>query len=249
MRITHRVGPGGPRTGARLVPFSPVAGFRPARRLNGRLTLAAGLAILSVLALLVGLSFVVPDTQTVLQATRDLPAGAIVQADDVMPVKVRLPETMAQTAYAGTAVDQVVGRRTGVRIAAGQLLGPTQFNVQHTSVAPGRVQVTISVDPYTASGGAIGPGDTVVVYASPRQQGGPLQPATVLVDQARVLAVGRADQPGAPAASGSSGASSSKPLWVTLDLDPQQGARITAAARTQYVDVEPLATAPDGGAP
>ena len=140
MRITHRVGPGEPRTGARLAPFSPVAGFRPARRLNGRLTLAAGLAILSVLALLVGLSFVVPDTQTVLQATRDLPAGAVVQADDVMPVKVRLPETRAQTAYAGTAVDQVVGRRTGVRIPAGQLLGPSQFNVQHTSVAPGRVQ-------------------------------------------------------------------------------------------------------------
>ena len=152
---------------------------------------------------------------------------------------------MAQTAYAGTAVDQVVGRRTGVRIAAGQLLGPSQFNVQHTSVAPGRVQVTISVDPYTASGGAIGPGDTVVVYASPRQQGGAIQPATVLVDQARVVAVGRADQPGATSSSSSA---SSKPLWLTLDLDPDQGARVAAAARTQYVDIALLATGQDGQA-
>ena len=245
MRITQSVGPAAPRNGARLGSPSPVAGFQPTRRLNGRVALAGGLAVLSVLALLVGLSVVVPDTQTVLQATRDLPAGAIVQADDVMPVKVRLPETMAQTAYAGTAVDQVVGRRTGVRIAAGQLLGPTQFNVQHTSVAPGRVQVTISVDPYTASGGAIGPGDTVVVYASPRQQGGALQAATILVDQARVVAVGRADQPSVPAATSSS-SGSTKPLWLTLDLDPDQGARVTAAARTQYVDIALLATGQDG---
>ena len=87
------------RTQAGSSRFSPGSRFRPTRRLNGRLALASGLALLSVLALLVGLSFVVPDTQTVLQATRDLPAGAIVQADDVMPVKVRVPETMAQIAY------------------------------------------------------------------------------------------------------------------------------------------------------
>ena len=52
---------------------------------------------------------------------------------------------------------------------AGQLLAPTEFETPHVSVAPGRVQVTIPVDPYTASGGQVGPGDTVVIYASPKQ--------------------------------------------------------------------------------
>ena len=85
------------RTQAGSSRFSPGSRFRPARRLNGRVALAGGLALLSVLALLVGLSFVVPDTQTVLQATRDLPAGTVVQPDDIAPVKVRLPDTMAQT--------------------------------------------------------------------------------------------------------------------------------------------------------
>jgi Flp pilus assembly protein CpaB len=232
------------RTQAGSSRFSPGSRFRPARRLNGRVALAGGLALLSVLALLVGLSFVVPDTQTVLQATRDLPAGTVVQPDDIAPVKVRLPDNMAQTTYSGMSVEQVVGRRTGVRIAAGELLMPTQFNVEHATVAAGRVQVTISVDPYTASGGAIGPGDSVVVYASPRQQGGALEPAMVLVDQARVVAVGRVDSPAAGAAS-TSNSGSSRPLWVTLDLDVGQGARVTAAARTQFVDVALLSTRQD----
>jgi hypothetical protein len=47
-------------------PLSPVRGFRPVGRINGRLVAASGLAVLSVLALLAGLSLVVPETQSVL---------------------------------------------------------------------------------------------------------------------------------------------------------------------------------------
>ena len=137
-------------------PLSPVRTFRPARRINGRVALGAGLAVLAVLAMVLGLSLVVPETQTVLQATRDLPAGAVIGPDDVTVVKVRVPEAMASSAYSGTMADQVVGRRTALRVAAGQLLMPTEFETAHVSVAPGRVQVTIPVDPYTASGGQIG---------------------------------------------------------------------------------------------
>src|SRR5438477_11230084 len=93
-------------------PLSPTRTFRPARRLNGRVAVGAGLAVLSVLAMVIGLSLVVPETQTVLQANRDLPAGAVLGPDDVAVVKVRLPESMAAVAYSGTMADQVVGRRT-----------------------------------------------------------------------------------------------------------------------------------------
>jgi Flp pilus assembly protein CpaB len=182
----------------------------------------------------------------VLQANRDVPAGAVLGPDDVAVVKVRLPESMAAVAYSGTMADLVVGRRTAARVAAGQLLMPSQFETPHVTVAPGRVQVTIPVDPYSASGGAIGPGDTVVVYASPKQQGG-VASATILVDDARIVAVGRTEPAGTVASTGmSNAAAGNRPYWITMDLDRDQGARLTAAARTQFIDVGLVSTSADG---
>ena len=218
-------------------PLSPVRGFRPVGRINGRLVAATGLAVFSILALLAGLSLVVPETQSVLQATRDLPAGAIVQAADITSVHVRLPDSMAQTAYDGASIDQLIGHRVSVHVAAGEMLSPAQFATEHVMVAPGRVQTTIPVDAYTASAGLIGPGDNVVVYASPRQAAS-MDAATTLVEQARVVAVGRADQ----TASASSSGSGSRPLWVTLDLDRDQAARVEGASRSAYVDLALVAT-------
>src|SRR5689334_11030037 len=150
-------------------PLTSIRAFRPARRVNRRIVVASGLAVLSVLALLVGLAAVVPETQSVLQATHDLPAGTVVQANDIAAVRVRVPDNMAQAAYTATASDQLVGHRVAVHVAAGEMLTQAQFATQHVSVAPGRVQLTISVESYTASAGVIGPGDVVVVYASARQ--------------------------------------------------------------------------------
>ena len=222
-------------------PLTSVRAFRPARRVNRRIVVASGLAVLSVLALLVGLSAVVPETQSVLQATRDLPAGTVVQAGDIAAVHVRVPDNMAQAAYAATASDQLVGHRVAVHVAAGEMLTPAQFAVQHVSVAAGRIQLTIPVESYTASAGAIGPGDSVVVYASPRQAAS-VDAATPLVPQARVVAVGRADSAG----TGSAGGAGSRPLWVTLDLDQTQAAAVEGASHSAYVDLALLSTGPNG---
>jgi Flp pilus assembly protein CpaB len=219
-------------------PLASIRGFRTARRVNGRIVVAAGLAVLSVLALLAGLSAVVPETQSVLQATRDLPAGTVVQASDVAAVHVRVPDSMVRAAYAATASDQLIGHRVGVRVGAGEMLSPAQFATEHVSVAPGRVQLTIPVESYTGSGGAIGPGDSVVVYASPRQTTS-MAAASQLVQQARVVAVGRADT--ATAGSGAAG-SAARPLWVTLDLDQNQAAAVEGAAHSAYIDLALLAT-------
>jgi Flp pilus assembly protein CpaB len=168
--------------------LTSIRGFRPARRVNGRIVVASSLAVLSVLALLVGLSAVVPETQSVLQATRDLPAGTVVQASDIAAVHVRVPDNMARIAYLGSSSDQLVGHRVAVHVSAGEMLTSAQFATEHVSVAPGRVQMTIPVESYTASAGALGPGDTVVVYASPRQATA-IDAATPLVPSARVVAV------------------------------------------------------------
>ncbi len=226
-------------------PLSSVRAFRTARRFNGRVVVASSLAVLSVLALLVGLSAVVPETQSVLQATRDLPAGAVVQASDLAAVHVRLPDSMAQVAYAGTTSDRLIGHRVAVRVAAGEMLTPAQFATEHVSVAPGRVQLTIPVESYTASAGAIGSGDSVVVYASPRQTTS-IGTASALVQQARVVAVGRADQGTVGAGASAAG---SRPLWVTLDLDQNQAAAVQGASHSAYIDLALLATDENGAVP
>jgi Flp pilus assembly protein CpaB len=204
------------------------------------LGLGAGALSLALLAL--GLRVVLPESQSLLEATRDLEPGAVVQADDVTAVEVRVPSSVTQASFSSDAAHQVVGKRLGTRVAAGQLLAPSQLQNSHTTVAPGRVQVTIPVEPYTASAGTIGPGDTVVVYSTPRQglADGSLPAASVVLDPAQVVSVGRGQQ-GLSVSSGGgpigSLGSSNQPIWLTLDLSVDEGARVVAALRLSTLDV------------
>jgi Flp pilus assembly protein CpaB len=220
-------------------PLSPPRAFRATPRVNARVLVGLGLAVLSVLALVVGLSVVLPDTQTVLQATRDLPAGTVIGVDDVTPVKVHVPENMARAAIASGDLEQLVGRRIAASVSAGEMFTRTHLASQSHAAAPGRVYVTIPIESYAASGGMIGPGDSVTVFASSRQSSS-LQNAVILVDEATVVAVGRQDQAssirsGNAASPGT--ASSNRAFWITLDLDRTQASAVTGAARSAFVDV------------
>jgi Flp pilus assembly protein CpaB len=204
--------------------------------------LGLGAAALSLALLAFGLRQVVPESQSLLEATSDLEPGAVVQAGDITSVDVRVPASVAHASFAADAADQVVGKRLGSRVAAGQLLAPAQLETGHTTVASGRVQVTIPVDPYTASAGVIGAGDTVVVYSTPRQVAGNASAptASVVLDQARVVSVGRGQQ-GLSVNSGGgpigSLAGSNQPTWITLDLSVEEGASLAAASRLASLDV------------
>jgi Flp pilus assembly protein CpaB len=204
--------------------------------------LGLGAAALSLALLAFGLRQVVPESQSLLEATRDLEPGAIVQAGDITSVDVRVPSSVAQASFAAESADQVVGKRLGTRVSAGQLLAPAQLETSHTTVASGRVQVTIPVDPYTASAGVIGPGDSVVVYSTPRQSpgGGAAPSASVVLDRARVVSVGRGQQGLAVNSGGgpiASLGSSNQPTWITLDLSVDEGASLVAASRLDSLDV------------
>jgi Flp pilus assembly protein CpaB len=236
-------GPNGTTShGARRPSLASARAFHPARRLDARVLLGLGAGALSLAMLAVGLRLVVPESQSLLEATRDLEPGTVVQADDVSSVDVRVPDSIARTSFASDAADHVIGKHLGTRVAAGQLLAPNQLQDSHTTVAPGRVQVTIPVEPYTASAGAIGSGDTVVVYSTPRQalSDGRLPSATVVLDQARVVSVGRGQQ-GLSVSSGGGPIASlggtSQPVWLTLDLSVDDGARLVAAGRLGSLDV------------
>jgi Flp pilus assembly protein CpaB len=216
--------------------------FHPARRLDGRVLLGLGAGALSLAMLALGLRLVVPESQSLLEATHDLEPGSVVQADDVSSVDVRVPDTIVHASFASDATDQVIGKQLGTRVEAGQLLAPSQIQDSHTTVAPGRVQVTIPVEPYTASAGTIGRGDLVVVYSTPRQSAsdGALPSATIVLDQAKVVSVGRGQQ-GLSVSSGGGPiaglGSSSQPVWLTLDLSVDEGAHVVAAGRLGSLDV------------
>ena len=221
--------------------LTPSRTFRAPHRLDTRVVLGAGLALLSLAALGIGLSQEVPGTQAVLRVTHALPADAVLQADDVSVARVSLPQDVAATTFSSNAVDQVVGQRLVVPLNAGQLLSPTQLAQRHTRVQPGRIEMTIPIEPYTGSGGRLSPNDSVIVFGTPRLAGtaGPA-PAEVIVPRATIVDVGRPDS-NASVLSGGGGANS-RANWVTLDLAEDEAARVSAAAHTDYLDVALVAT-------
>src|SRR5229473_108802 len=222
--------------------LTPSRTFRTPRRPDTRVVLGAGLALLSLAALGIGLSQEGPGTQAVLRVTHDLPADAVLQPDDLSEARVSLPQEVAATTFSSDQVDRVVGQRLAVPLKGGQLLEPTELTQRHARVAPGRIEVTIPIEPYAGSGGRLSPNDTVIVFGTSRQAGSaPATPAKVIVPKARIVDVGRPDS-GTSVLSGGS-AASSRTTWVTLDLAEDEAARVSSAAHTDYLDVDVVATA------
>ena len=135
----------------------------------------------------------------------------------------------------------MIGRRLGTRVAAGQLLAPSQLEEGHAVVAPGRVQVTVPVEPYTASAGTIGSGDSVVVYSTPHQA--PDRWIGAVGDGRTGASAGRRRRTRVRGIErqrrGSIGslAATGQPVWITLDLTTDDGARVIAASRLGSIDV------------
>ncbi len=231
----------GSAVAARPLRLAPSRTFRSTRRPDTRVVLGAGLALLSLAALGIGLSQEVPGTQAVLRVTHDLPADAVLQPDDLSVARVSLPQDVAATTFSSNQVDQAVGQRLAVPLKAGQLLSATQLTQRHTRVDPGRIEVTIPIEPYAGSGGRLSPNDMVIVFGTPRQAGSAARgPAEVIVPRARIVQVGRPDS-GVGVLSGG-GAASSRTTWVTLDLAEDEAARVSAATHTDYLDVDLVAT-------
>ena len=224
-------------------PLSSARTFRPNRRVDPRLWVGGGLGVFAAVGVLVVLNQVVPTQQEVLQMTRDLPVGATVQAADVTSVRVRIPESMASDALGTGDVDRVVGLRLSTAVHAGHLLSATDISARAQTVPPGRTHLAIAWDPPAGTGTDISPGDSVIVYSTPRQGA---DAASVVIDHARVINIGR---PSSAVASGtgSFGGSStnSRASSLVLDLDLDQAARLAAATHTSTIDIALVAPTED----
>jgi Flp pilus assembly protein CpaB len=223
-----------------LLRLAPSRTFRPRRRPDTRVVLGAGLALLSLAAMGIGLSQELPGTLAVVRLTHDLPADAVLHADDLSVARVSLPREVAATTFSSDQIDQVVGQRLAVPLKGGQLLSPAELSQRHARVDPGRIEVTIPIEAYAGSGGRLSPRDTVVVFGTPHEAGSTAtSPAQVIVPSARIVDVSRSD-PGASVLSGSS--ANSRITWVTLDLDQDEAATVSAAEHADYLDVDLVAT-------
>jgi Flp pilus assembly protein CpaB len=181
--------------------------------------------------------------QAVVRVTHYLPAGTLVEAQDVRVVL--LPaNSPALPSGAVTSLTQAVGAVTSRGVPEGALL--TGSDLQRLPIAgpiarylvPGHVIITV---PATIAPGALSAGDVVDVYAVTSAPGGAAASASLVATGVPVLGVLNGGQyvtfstpsGGLFGSTGSTGGSASLLLSVT----PDEAATIFAAVRSGTVDV------------
>jgi len=209
--------------------LTPSQALRRPRRLDLRLVVGAFLTIgvfVGTLAAYAGLSA----SRDVLVAARDLPAGAVLTAEDLTSVPVRLDDQTYRAAVPASKRSALAGTVLSVPLAAHQVLARAQLAAQG-ALAPGQEAFVISLPPDTAAGGAFQPGDQIQVIWVQGSKGAAGVQASVLIARVRVLAVTYQDAAGL--AAGGSGAVRSAGAIATLSLavTPEQAVLLNASTR------------------
>ncbi len=126
------------------------------------------------------------ETVPVLVAAREIPAGHVIQADDLSVTRVRLEGRLSSLAVRERAIDQVVGRIAGTAVHAGEMVvwpdlasGPV--------IGPNDAAVTVPVEADAVYPG-LRPGDAVAVLAT-SDKGKPESRTVTLLERAVVYHV------------------------------------------------------------
>jgi Flp pilus assembly protein CpaB len=202
--------------------------------------------MLAAVGVLVVLNQIVPSQQEVLQVEQDLPAGSTLQAADLSSVRVRIPASMAEDAVAAGDVQRVTGTRLAVALHGGHLLTASDLASSGTAAAipQGRTRLALAWDPPAGGASDINPGDTVIVYSTPRQGAAS---ADVVVDHAVVVRIVKPQSSASGPTSFGVGSTDARATSVVLDLDLDQAARVAAASHTGTIDI--ALVAPDQTTP
>ncbi len=134
----------------------------------------------------------------VLVVTDDVPAGATVDevrsrvAVERVPAKVRAVDALSDLDPVGGLVTEIA-LRPGEQLSASRFVAPDLLTRASVAVPAGMVEVTVSLSPERAVGGALLPGDIVTLFASfdPFEIGAPSSatagvPDTVIIDGIRL---------------------------------------------------------------
>jgi len=167
-------------------------------RVDGRMLLGLVLVVASVGG---GLLFwgSTRETVPVLVASRDLPAGHVIQSDDLRVARVRLEADLGSLAIPDARLDEAVGRATAGPVHGGEMLVWPDL-ASGPAIGPDEVAMTVPVEADAVYAG-LRPGDAVAVLAT-RDKGKASSQTVTLLDRAVVYAVSL--EPG-PIALGSRG--------------------------------------------
>jgi Flp pilus assembly protein CpaB len=176
------------------------------------------------------------DTRSVLVATHDLPAGATLGSADLGVTRVRVDDSIYQSAVPASDLTTLVGRQLGEPIHAQQILARAQVSAR-PRLGPDQVALTIAVTPDTAVGGMLRPADQVEVLMT-TDKGKPTARTTVVLPRATVYDVGHAETIGAVGVNLTNTAlSPGSTRWLTLVVSQDQAVQLAQAKWAGDIDV------------
>ncbi len=211
-------------------------------------------AVLSILVTLVSIGGMflyagsLSATRAFLVATRELPAGTILQSGDLAITQIRADDQIYAAAIPADALGTIVGRPLGEPLHAQQLLIHAQISGR-PRLAPDQLALTIAITPENAAGGRLHAGDQIQVLLT-RGKGTPDVTAVVVLERATVYDVGL-DKRAVPLATSGGHAAGEGPLAsLTLIVTAEQARAVAAAKHSGDLDVAllpPASIAPGSG--
>ena len=216
----------------------PSEALRRPRRLDVRLVAGVFLAVAAFLGTL-GAYAHLSASRDVLVAARGLPVGAVLTADDLQSVAVRLDDQTYRAAVPASERDVLAGRTLAAPVFAHEVLARAQFAAA-PALAPGEEAYSIALPADTAIGGRFQPGDAVQVLWVDGGKGAADAQAVVLLERVAVLDV--TYQPtGAVASAGArSAASPAAVAALTLAVTREQAVQLAQAKVAGQLDVAVL---------
>lgn len=179
-----------------------------------------------------------PQTFEVLWAARDVPAGTVLRADDLVPTSEALPEHLATTLAPASERQALVGRTLAQPLNAGELVTRRQAVPALLRIPEGQRVYTIPVNPETAAGGQLEAGDEVQVVVTLNKARPDEAQTRTVIERAAVYAVGRQDASSTVfAAEDTSDAGPGRLAWLALLLDDAQFQALAKARWTGDIDV------------
>jgi Flp pilus assembly protein CpaB len=190
-------------------------------RVDGRMLLGVVLVAVSVIG---GLLFwgSARETVPVLVAARDLPAGHVVERDDLSVTRLKADGTLAPLTISEAELDSVVGRTLGSAVHAGELVVKPDL-AEGVLIGSKEVAITIPVEADAVYPG-LRQGDSVAMLATPAEGEGL---TVTILDHAVVYDVSL--EPGRIAIGRDSGAEDRGLTNVTLVVPEAEAERVAQA--------------------
>ena len=178
----------------------------------------------------------ISDTHAVLMATRDLPAGAMINATDLAVAHLRADDAILQASVPAGDLTKLVGQQLTEPVHADQIL-PRAVISSRPALQPNQVALTIAVSPETAVGGQVQPGDAVEVLLT-TDKGKPDTQTTVVLRRGMVYDVGHDKSLSAVNTDSAGGSTVQGPAkWLTLVVTQDQALQLARAKWAGDLDV------------